>query len=258
MTSKPPRPPTAQVLAEAAARRHPGTEAGTSDAQFMQEHDKRQMFRRLIDPGIFRPNSKETAMDSLKASGGIVVPRIALLIFYTPQTLSTIAENILREPENPRYHTFKHENDTIKRRLIQPKGALEYALAVMGFQSYYVFNPRKMADLRIGAVILREAVDRETEKEERLQRNREEQEAAAAVIARNVKLAFLDDRKNKMMYDERDRALREAREAARESQSTSAALASPDQSSSPMPGLGHTLTDCDPGVDQPPPYPYHD
>jgi len=41
-----------------------------------------------------------------------------------------IAENILREPENPKYQTFKRENDLIKRRLIEPKGALEYALAV--------------------------------------------------------------------------------------------------------------------------------
>lgn len=41
-----------------------------------------------------------------------------------------MADNILRDPENPRYHSFKHENDTIKRRLIQPKGALEYALEV--------------------------------------------------------------------------------------------------------------------------------
>lgn len=41
-----------------------------------------------------------------------------------------MADNILREPDNPKYQMFKRENDTIKRRLIQPKGALEYALAV--------------------------------------------------------------------------------------------------------------------------------
>lgn len=61
-------PPTAEVLAEAAARRHANAEASTPAAQLMQEHEKRQMFRRLIDPGIFRPNSKEVAMESLKAS----------------------------------------------------------------------------------------------------------------------------------------------------------------------------------------------
>ncbi|KAG8218876.1 hypothetical protein J3R82DRAFT_4555 [Butyriboletus roseoflavus] len=63
-------PPTAQVLAEAAARRQLGPEASVSGAQLMHEHDKRQTFRRLIDPGIFRPNSKEVAMNSLKASVG--------------------------------------------------------------------------------------------------------------------------------------------------------------------------------------------
>ena len=41
-----------------------------------------------------------------------------------------MADNILREPDNPKYQMFKRENDTIKRRLIEPKGALEYALAV--------------------------------------------------------------------------------------------------------------------------------
>lgn len=44
-----------------------------------------------------------------------------------------------------------------------------------------------MADLRIGAAILKEALDRELEKEERLQRNREEQKAAEAVVAQNVR-----------------------------------------------------------------------
>ena len=41
-----------------------------------------------------------------------------------------MAENILREPDNPKFQTFKRENNLIKRRLIEPKGALEYALAV--------------------------------------------------------------------------------------------------------------------------------
>lgn len=73
MTSRP--PPTAQVLADAAARRHTSTEASTPSAQLIdtQEHEKRQMFRRLIEPGIFRPNSKEIAMGSLKVSVSVPV-----------------------------------------------------------------------------------------------------------------------------------------------------------------------------------------
>ncbi|KAF8450269.1 hypothetical protein L210DRAFT_2377530 [Boletus edulis BED1] len=237
--------PTAQLLAEAAARRHAGADAGVSSAQLMEEHEKRQNLRRMIDPGIIRPNSRQVAMDSLK-------------------TLSTMAENILREPDNPKYQTFKHENDTIKRRLIQPKGALEYALAlgfrpkVTGFQSHYVFNVSKMDDLRVGAAILKETLDREMEKEGRSQRTTEEQKAAIAAAAQNVKLAFLDDRQSKARRDARDRELREARESARGSQGASMPLAPsppPDQTPAPMPGVGYTLATVDnPDVDQPPPY----
>lgn len=62
---------------------------------------------------------------------------------------------------------------------------------VMAFQSYYVFNTSKMEDLRVGAAILKEALDRETEKEERAQRGKEEQKAVAAAAAQNVRLCVI-------------------------------------------------------------------
>jgi hypothetical protein len=62
---------------------------------------------------------------------------------------------------------------------------------VMAFQSYYVFNTGKIEDLRVGAAILKEAIDRETEKEERAQRNREDQKAVAAAAAQNVRFSPL-------------------------------------------------------------------
>lgn len=40
-------------------------------AQMAAEHEKRQKFRRLLDPGITRPNSKEQAFRSLKV--GVVL-----------------------------------------------------------------------------------------------------------------------------------------------------------------------------------------
>ena len=46
------------------------------------------------------------------------------------QTLTTIAENLLREPDNLKYQQFKPTNDLIKRRLVDTKGTLEYAVAV--------------------------------------------------------------------------------------------------------------------------------
>ena len=60
----------------------------------------------------------------------------------------------------------------------------------MAFQSYYVFNHGKMEDLRVGAAILKEAIDRETDKEERVQRNMEEQKAVAAAATQNVRFCF--------------------------------------------------------------------
>jgi hypothetical protein len=46
------------------------------------------------------------------------------------QTLSTIAENLLRDPDNPKFRQFKPTNTIIKRDLVDPKGTLEYAVAV--------------------------------------------------------------------------------------------------------------------------------
>ena len=145
---------------------------------------------------------------------------------------------------------------------------------MVGFQLHYVFHANHMEDLRIGAAILRETLDRETEKEERKKRSREEQKAAEAAIAQNVrvfgrhitdapplffflrqvKLAFMDDRKTKMLRDQRERQLREARESAQGSRSAAAAPSSPSlEQSPPMPGPGYTLAT---GVreDQSPPY----
>ncbi|EGO01926.1 hypothetical protein SERLA73DRAFT_132602 [Serpula lacrymans var. lacrymans S7.3] len=237
------RPPL-DVIAAAAERR---TQQDThlSGAQLLQEHDQRQMFRRLIDPGIFRPNSKEVAFVSLK-------------------TLLTLAENLLREPDNLKFQQFKATNDTIRRRLIEPKGTLEYAIAlgfrpdVKEFQPIYVFNPRKMAELRMGAAILREAVDLESQKQERAQRSKKEEKAAIEAAAQNVKLAFLDDRMTKKMRDQRERQHRESRK-----DDGPMSPLTPIQASSPspsvdlqteMPGVGQTLTSSDRNVDSPPPY----
>ncbi|KAH9076979.1 hypothetical protein EDB83DRAFT_2347565 [Lactarius deliciosus] len=44
-------------------------------------------------------------------------------------TLSTIAENLLREPDNPKFRQFKPTNTIIKRDIVDPKGTLEYAVA---------------------------------------------------------------------------------------------------------------------------------
>ena len=55
-----------EALAEAAERRTRQATPQLSAAQLAAEHERRQKFRRLIDPGIMRPNSKERAMSSMK------------------------------------------------------------------------------------------------------------------------------------------------------------------------------------------------
>ncbi|KZP33032.1 hypothetical protein FIBSPDRAFT_774381 [Athelia psychrophila] len=226
-----------ETLAAAAQRRALAGQAYISpEMQSLHEYELRLSFRRLIDPGIVRPNSKDTATSSLK-------------------TLLTISENILRDPENPKYLRFKATNDTIKKRLIEPKGALEYAIAlgfrpdVEDFQPFYRFNPKKMIDLRVGAAILKEAIELDTEKQERLDRSKREEKAAAAAVASNIKMAFLDDRKTKLMRDQRERERREARAAAvaagtlEEHQAPSESMGSPTPSSPHpnMPGEGRSL-----------------
>ncbi|KAF7965210.1 hypothetical protein HWV62_45069 [Athelia sp. TMB] len=145
--------------------------------------------------------------------------------------------------------------DTIKRCLIEPKGALEYAIAlgfrpeVENFQPFYRFNPKKMTELRIGAAILKEAIELDSEKQERMDRARREEKAAAAAVASNIKLAFLDDRKTKMLRDQREREQREARAvaaaktASQEHQAPSSSMDSPDPTSPgpDMPGVGHNM-----------------
>ena len=41
-----------------------------------------------------------------------------------------LAENIINNPEEAKYQRFKPTNGTIKRTLVDPKGTLEYAVAV--------------------------------------------------------------------------------------------------------------------------------
>jgi hypothetical protein len=72
-----------------------------------------------------------------------------------------------------------------------------------------------------------------------------------------IKLAFLDDRKTKMLRDQRDRETREARVAAAARREAEASSLSP--ASSPirdMPGTGHSLVTLrsDVTMDSPPGY----
>jgi len=176
--------------------------AGSSTAviysDFDKDHNKRQEFRRLINPGITRPNSREVALTALK-------------------TLLQLAENILQHLDEPKYQRFKKENSTIKARIVDPKGTLEYAVAlgfrpkVEKFQTFYVWHKQYLNDLRIGSAVLKEVMERENIKEEQLEQARLEEKAVAEAQIEKVKQAFLDDRKSRMLVDERERQRRAAK-----------------------------------------------
>jgi len=195
----------------------PFPDAPQEPQPFDANHDKRIEFRRLVDPGIMRPNSKEAALNSLR-------------------TLSTIAENLLREPNNPKFRQFKPTNTRIKRDIVDPKGSLEFAVAmgfrpeVDRFQPYYTFNDKYVSDLRIGATILREALQTAGKEEDEGLKVRMAK-AEEEIRIKRAKEAFLDDRKAQALRAERERKIR--------SQEAMAQARSPTRSptGSPIPGV---------------------
>lgn len=46
------------------------------------------------------------------------------------QTVLKIAENLLNDPDNPKYQQFKPTNSVIQRELVKRKGVLEYVIEV--------------------------------------------------------------------------------------------------------------------------------
>lgn len=64
--------PNANSLADAIERRlreqrvQPQTDKGKTYAAFDEDHEKRQELRRLIDPGILRPNARPLALEALQ------------------------------------------------------------------------------------------------------------------------------------------------------------------------------------------------
>ncbi|KIY71471.1 hypothetical protein CYLTODRAFT_435250 [Cylindrobasidium torrendii FP15055 ss-10] len=249
----PARAVSPQALADAIERRTRALPAGPTAAQMALEQERKLLFRRMIEPGITRPNNKEQAMASLK-------------------TLLTIAENILNHPGETKYQQFKPTNTIIKKNLVEPKGALEYAIEmgfrpevelsfstpetshlpiqVVNFQPYYTWNPKKLQELKIGCAMIKETVTLETEKEERAKSSREAEKAAKLAAAERVRLAFMDDRRSKLQNDERERQYREglaARKAAAKDQAAKQAAEQEEEDSDAdvgprMPGAGYSLS----------------
>ncbi|EPT03800.1 hypothetical protein FOMPIDRAFT_1022340 [Fomitopsis schrenkii] len=181
MSQIPPQPDHSEIAAAIERRVQAEREKAQADAalkaqrEFEQLRDKRQEFRRLIDPGILRPNARELAIEALI-------------------TLKTLAENILAHPGEDKYKRFKPTNTKIKKVLVDPKGTLEYAVAmgfrpeVVDFQPYYIFSDRLKGDLEIGLAIIHETLERELAKQERAERIRREAKEAELEAKEKVSL----------------------------------------------------------------------
>ncbi|KAJ7638844.1 hypothetical protein FB45DRAFT_904018 [Roridomyces roridus] len=243
---------SAANLAAAAERRLRQQSASAApEIQFSAtgpEHELRQKFRRLIQNQIRGRNSDVQAVASLK-------------------TLLLLCENLQKDPSNPKYTQFKTTNSIIKRDLMDPKGTVEYCRE-MGFnpevvdlQPYYKFNPKKMSCINIGADMLRETLALETEKEARMAQAKKDEKAVANAAAEKVRLAFEDDRKNKLLRDQLERERRQARSeaAARRAASKESSSRQQDDDSEDeeeeededeemMPGIGHVLGSSSPST----------
>ncbi|KAJ3845098.1 hypothetical protein EV361DRAFT_58290 [Lentinula raphanica] len=236
--------PSADRFAEAIERRLSTQQSqAPSPATLLAEHARRQKFRRMIDPGILRPNPEQEAVASMK-------------ILYK------LSENLIREPENPKFQRIKSTNAQIQKHIINLKGTVEFLRElgfhpeVDNFQPFFVFNPKRMSDLVIGSAMLKESLDLQEQKRARATESKQTVQEARAEVIERVHLAFMEDRRTKMELDEREKELRTARAqvSARQGVQERARRHSTDSSgSAESEGSGHILGAA---TDQPPP-PYH-
>ncbi|KDN50968.1 hypothetical protein RSAG8_00597, partial [Rhizoctonia solani AG-8 WAC10335] len=113
--------------------------------------------------------------------------------------------------ENPKFREFKSTNNTIKRSLIEPKGAIEFAIelgfraAVEDFQPKYVWHssPENLTALRVGRDVLKDHLVIAAAKEERTNLSQQLAKAERSSAVQNALLAFEDDRKRRKALDER-------------------------------------------------------
>ncbi|KAF8759987.1 PUB domain [Rhizoctonia solani] len=176
-------------VAQAALQRiaQPVNPGETEELRYEHERPIRQKFRRLVDPGIVRDNSEA---DAKRALG----------------VLLKLAENLLSDPENPSF-----ESKTIQRALIDPKGAIEFAIemgfraTVHEFQPKYVWHssPENLIALRVGRDVLKGHIELATSKEERTDLSQRMAKAEKTAAVQNALLAFEDDRKRRKALDQR-------------------------------------------------------
>ncbi|KAG9019537.1 hypothetical protein FRB90_000846 [Tulasnella sp. 427] len=183
--TNPYRPTKDDIAAAAVARISSAAEEDEDyEKQWAKDKEQRQHFRRMVDPGIVRPNNEAVANACIEC-------------------LFKLCQNILDHPDEDKYRRFKLNNTAIQKKIIQAKGGLEYAVAVgfrehvEDFQPYYIWHPspENAATLRIGTFVLKEHHDKIVAKQDASKQSKMSQKEAADLIARQVKLQFEEDRK---------------------------------------------------------------
>ncbi|KZT53304.1 hypothetical protein CALCODRAFT_511509 [Calocera cornea HHB12733] len=219
--STPPALTREEAVAAAQARAQAAKEAAALHVAYHEDnHELRQQFRRLIDPGIMKHNDKKSIGECF-------------------HTLLTLADNLAKDPNNPKFQLFKATNKLIKRTLLDVNGGLEYAvelgfrLDVQDLQPVYIFHPTpaRLTSLRVGAEVIREVSAAREIQEARAAEGAKAAKAAKDAAVRKAMLAYEEDRMTVRRRNERESIQRGAA-AAR----AGAAPTSPQASSdSPMP-----------------------
>ncbi|KAK0222751.1 hypothetical protein EDD85DRAFT_860959 [Armillaria nabsnona] len=197
------------VVLQAAQRRSEGQSPASSPVirddpsftDFDKGYQMRTELRRMIDVGILgMVNDHEPSKEGVASL----------------KTLLKLANKIIENPDNEKYQRIKINNPTIKKDIMEPKGALEFAIK-MGFrqrkviemEAYRVFIPQYRDDLVLCASLLKKAIDREHLRlDERLKlarENEEKEEQRATAMKR-----FFDDRKKREENDKRERDARQS------------------------------------------------
>ncbi|SJL14152.1 uncharacterized protein ARMOST_17607 [Armillaria ostoyae] len=179
----------------------PVTRDDPSFTDFDKGYQMRTELRRMIDVGILGMiNDHEASKEGVASL----------------KTLLKLANKIIENPDNEKYQRIKINNPTIKKDIMEVKGALEFAIK-MGFrqrkvtemEAYRVFIPKYRDDLVLCASLLEKAIERERLRVDeglKLARENEEKEEQRAIAMKR----FVDDRKKKEENDRRERDARQS------------------------------------------------
>lgn len=204
-----PRNPDAAAILRATERRNPTATAVRGKAPRLSknsafgpwdaDHPQRQEFRRMLDPGILRNNDKDAVM-SLRV-------------------LNEITENILKNPDEPKYRRLKTTSDRMNRHIMSRNGTVEF-LQKMGFREktvefvpMLVFNPERMEDLRTGAKCLEEVMQNQVRAVEDVEHERRQEIANQQAAKTKVRKKIYEDRLAVAARVEREKSARESGDA---------------------------------------------